>query len=130
MGQGPPQPRPRTPRANGEGSQARAGATGGSAMIQTQAQQDLIENHGMGSNGGSLIGSTDSWTDMLQKKIWDAKINATIKELKPKFTPEKSIMRFKVIAQYPDYLLARQLLEQMDYFYDTENAEWQMKGVR
>ena len=99
-------------------------------MIQTQAQQDLLENHGMGSNGGSLIGSTDSWTDMLQKKIWDAKINATIKELKPKFTPEKSIMRFKVIAQYPDYLLARQLLEQMDYFYDTENAEWQMKGVK
>jgi hypothetical protein len=99
-------------------------------MIQTQAQQDQIENHGMGSNGGPLIGSTDSWTDMLQKKIWDAKINAAIKELKPKFTPEKSKLRFKVIAQYPDRLLARQLLAQMDCLYDTENDEWQMKGAR
>ena len=98
-------------------------------MILTQAQQDSIENHGMGSNGGPLVGTGDSLIDMIQKKIWDAKLHATIQELTPKFTPQRSIMRFKVIAQYPDYLLAKQLLAKMDCFYDRESAEWQLKGV-
>jgi hypothetical protein len=97
-------------------------------MILTQAQQDRIENNGMGSNGGPLVGSGDSMIDMIQKKIWDAKLHATIQELTPKFTPQRSIVRFKLLGQYSDLLLAKAILKSMNCFFDTETEEWQIQS--
>lgn len=98
-------------------------------MILTQAQQDSIENHGMGSNGGPLVcEGGDSLIDMIQKKIWDAKLHATIQELTPKFTPQRSIIRFKLLGQYSDILLAKTILKSMNLFFDTESEEWQIQS--
>ena len=98
-------------------------------MILTQAQQDSIENHGMGSNGGPLICERGgSLIDMIQKKIWDAKIHATIEELTPKFTPQRSTIRFKLLGQYSDILLAKPILKSMNLFFDTESEEWQIQS--
>ena len=95
-------------------------------VIQTQAQQDQIENHGIGLNGELTTYRhflVDSWTHPMQKKIWDNKINATVVELDPIFTIEKSYKSFRLRGTYPDLLLAKKILESMNYFLNNE-YEW------
>jgi len=100
-------------------------------VIQTQAQQDQIENHGIGFDGGCEYRhiKIDRWTHVMQKRIWENKINATVVELDPVFTPEKSYKSFRLKATtYADLLLAKKILESMNYFLNN-NYEW-TEGVK